>query len=189
MKCWLIQKLLPLYVGGDDLPIFRASIAKHIEKCSTCRENYQKHLASQRSLRILKNLAPPENIFQGFWEEIQTTITPNHPKPIALWRRIAVPLASAALVLFAIVFFVLQFFSYDLNSRYIQGKNVGTFKKILSKYKKTKTNDPSQIEKAEKKSTQSIKYVPGPCLIPLNMDEQDYELNTAEPVKPKNTSF
>lgn len=143
MKCWVFRKLLPLYIGDGnnvrdrDLPIFQKMMARHLEKCLICQKIYQKYIESRNKLQSLKNISPPQNIFDGYWAEIHAQIIPTPPANSFLhpfWKK-AIPIGSATLVLLA-AYFVFQiqgsfFKQLGTNSTSIS-LNSGKFKKDVS---------------------------------------------------------
>lgn len=102
MKCWAVRKMLSLYVGDKDLPFFHTHMREHIERCSRCSHLYHQYCVSQKALQSLKQLAPPNEVFTGYWEVLQKRFD-KEPLSLAfipLWRRVWIPAGAATLLLF-----------------------------------------------------------------------------------------
>ena len=79
MKCWAIQKLLPLCIGEIGPTFLQNQINKHVEECSACKEVYHQYLISQEALRSLEKDPVPPTLFDGYWEEIAARIKAEQP--------------------------------------------------------------------------------------------------------------
>ncbi len=73
MQCWVVQKILPLYVGND-LPVFRKNIAVHLQKCAHCRLVYHQYQKPRNILQSLKTPQLSPNFFEGYWDELYRKI-------------------------------------------------------------------------------------------------------------------
>lgn len=95
MKCWVIKKSLPLYVGEkDDLPFFHDIVSEHLEKCPDCKKECQRFHDSRNALNRLRTPILPVQIKKEYWEEIYREISspPEAARPkvsLFFWPRFA----------------------------------------------------------------------------------------------------
>ena len=78
IKCWAIQKLIPLFIQKDDSSLGHNHFFQHISCCPSCEKAYQ---TFQRPFTLLKKnrqLELPEELFEGYWDEIYSEITSKH---------------------------------------------------------------------------------------------------------------
>ena len=77
MTCSRIEKLLPLYVGGD-LPERKArAVAQHLAACPNCRRTADAYAASVEALRDAGAQTPPGQDWRACWRAVDARLVDN----------------------------------------------------------------------------------------------------------------
>lgn len=166
MKCWAVQKFLPLYVGEDDLPLGKHSIQKHLDACATCKDAYQSYLVPKKILeeRKLDNLPPA--FFQNYWTELSAKLpAETQPKPdsmassLRLWH----PALAAAVVMFAVGTFAFW-------KEYTASEGRSSFFQANPSYS-TAISGKNPFASGRKEALEPISYKLHPAFIEYDLDE------------------
>lgn len=177
MKCWVTQKILPLYIGNDDPPISHYFIERHLESCSCCSAKYQSYKEIQQRLKNLKEIYPPQYLTaDNYWQEIRSRIAsplrqPSYP-PMERTQSVFRFLMTTAILLLIGVTIYTRFYVPEMPSA-----TAAPAKIPLS------SSSPSEIKSNFKLTP------PETRLIPLNKEESEYEFNEVSPVELKKGSF
>lgn len=108
MRCRIIKKFLPLYIGGD-LLFFHHRVEKHLESCSNCRKLYETYASHRINIRKLANPEIPPKILENYWEDLvtkleqqpSTIVKPNNNLTLLIFRPI---MALAVIFICAFLF-------------------------------------------------------------------------------------
>jgi hypothetical protein len=94
----------------------RTGVVRHLEKCSHCQRVHARYQNSQQSLAGLKQITPPQHLWNGYWEGIQSKMasSPQEPSPgtgkivLDFFSRKVVPTFSMAALVVLFLFFSYQ---------------------------------------------------------------------------------
>ncbi len=108
MKCWLIQKFLPLYVGND-LPFSQKVITNHLKICKYCQSKYQVYNQNRQNLRSLYTPQVPTYLLENYWDKLSQKLGEKEPKKTIftskIFQSILRPAMATAILVTAIFFF------------------------------------------------------------------------------------
>ena len=105
MKCSRVQKLLPLYAGGDLTHHQADAVAEHLAQCETCRREADGYAAAVQALRQAGAEQPPNADWNECWQAVQPHLGETNVErrvlafPRPTWRHV---LRAAAMVLIAL---------------------------------------------------------------------------------------
>lgn len=180
MKCWAVQQCLPLYAGENDLPLFRAIVAKHLTNCAACNQTYQQYLASRRLLHRLKHATIPQPKFEETWQKLHACILQqqSHPPNFAQYGWLPAGAFSLLLVTGAWLFFqefTQQFFTPPLPQK--STPNI------------SKNNDSPAIHPTIKPAAPIFNFLGNPRDERIILSLPLYELDEARPLQKLDGSF
>ena len=118
MKCWLIKKIIFLYVGND-INLAYNLIRKHLLVCPECRRFYSQCRKTHNILKSIKNEKIPDSLLNNYWEEISFKINQNK-QPKLLGRLTPFSLKPSFVINFVLSFAIITILVsmiYYTNSR------------------------------------------------------------------------
>lgn len=131
MKCKDVQKLLPLYVGGDLKENRARLVTAHVESCTDCAGSKNEYRESQQ---LLMEFAPPpfsEAVYTGIRQEVLREIArestaPTLPQLVASWFRPRIGWAVATALLLVVSVLALYYIADRKNARQELADSLGT---------------------------------------------------------------
>ncbi len=135
MKCEQVLKLLQEYISGETDTAASKSVARHLEHCISCRNEYNTLIKLQKQLKQLPRYVEPE---KNLWPEIEKKITGSSG---TVFARLKINKAAYFMTAAAIFLVFVMFFGHHS-------------KKVLTDYP-TATARPAYVSLAEIKNDYS----------------------------------
>ncbi|HPY73835.1 MAG: hypothetical protein KBC30_00320 [Planctomycetes bacterium] len=106
MKCWIIQKLIPMYID-EHHDILHNAMEHHCKHCIKCQQIYSKYKNIQNILHSFQTKEVPQHVTNNYWNDLAIKIN-QLPKPeqqtIPSYSLFWQPILGFAIILF--VFFI-----------------------------------------------------------------------------------
>lgn len=177
MKCWAIKKILPLYVGESDFPLFSNRISAHIKKCSACSQLHNQYLHNRNVLKKVQEPMIPQQYMIGFWDELESRIAheqqQKNPFFLPLLKQCGVAVAATLLIVGS------AFFITDYTNLFKDTPAKPNF----ARYSKTPKTPLKLLKKFPKASEKSN------VILFKNENDTEYKLDEVKLLKSNDASF
>jgi len=127
MNCSQVKKIIAEYLDGELNETLRSDVKAHLQTCQNCKKAEQALLSIVSPLKQAKRQQVPESVWLNIKESIkekgQTVLVPNFAGTLYGFfrqkRAVFVPVALAAMLLVAVLFFAKSQISQNELSNYM----------------------------------------------------------------------